>query len=215
MPIYKIGSGECNNYHFIEYVCKKKKLIILSTGMNSLKSIEPAVKIIRNISTLCTSSCPNIYPTPHKLVRLNAMLQLKQKFKDAIIGLSDHSETIYPCLGAISLGASIVEKHFVTSKKIKGPDISSSMDKNELKELIKASKIISESKSGEKKPLKEEAKTIAFAFASVAATRDLKKNEKFSKDNIFPIRPGNGFYKVKDYTNLIGLGDNLLKLALK
>ena len=79
------------------------------------------------------------------------------------------------------------------------------MDKNELKELIKASKIISESKSGEKKPLKEEAKTIAFAFASVAATRDLKKNEKFSKDNIFPIRPGNGFYKVKDYTNLIGL----------
>ncbi len=206
VPLYKIGSGECNNYHFVEYVCKKKKPIILSTGMNSLKSIEPAVKIIRKYKLpYALLHCTNIYPTPHKLVRLNAMLQLKQKFKDAIIGLSDHSETIYPCLGAISLGASIVEKHFVSSKKIKGPDISSSMDKDELKELIKASKIISQSKSGEKKPLKEEAKTIAFAFASVAATRDLKKDEKFSKENIFPIRPGNGFYKVKDYTNLIGL----------
>ena len=165
--------------------------------MNSLKSIEPAVKIIRKYKLpYALLHCTNIYPTPHKLVRLNAMLQLKQKFKDAIIGLSDHSETIYPCLGAISLGASIVEKHFVTSKKIKGPDISSSMDKNELKELIKASKIIS-NQNLEKKPLKEEAKTIAFAFASVAATRDLKKNEKFSKDNIFPIRPGMDFIKLK------------------
>ena len=79
------------------------------------------------------------------------------------------------------------------------------MDKDELKELIKGSKIIFESKLGEKKPLKEEAKTIAFAFASVAAIKDLKKDEKFSEKNIFPIRPGNGFFKVKDYSNLIGL----------
>jgi len=204
VPIYKIGSGECNNYPFVEYVCKKKKPILLSTGMNSIKTIEPAVKIIRKYKIpYALLHCTNIYPTPHKLVRLNAMLELKKKFKDAIIGLSDHTESIYTCLGAVALGASIVEKHYVNSKKIKGPDISSSMDQKELKELIRGSKIIFESKKGQKKPLKEEAKTIAFAFASVAATKNIKKNEKLSYENIFPIRPGNGYYKIKDYRKLL------------
>tara|TARA_Y100001958_G_C21225001_1_gene550419 strand:+ start:1027 stop:2070 length:1044 start_codon:yes stop_codon:yes gene_type:complete len=204
VPLYKIGSGECNNYPLIEYICKKKKPIILSTGMNSIKTITPAVKIIRKYKLpFALLHCTNIYPTPHKLIRLNAMLELKKVFKDAIIGLSDHSETIFPCLGAISMGASIVEKHFVHSKTIKGPDISSSMDKNELSDLIKASKIIFECKSGTKKPLKEESKTIAFAFASIAAIKDINKGEKFTINNIFPIRPGNGHYKVKDFSKLL------------
>ena len=77
------------------------------------------------------------------------------------------------------------------------------MDQKELKELIRGSKIIFESKKGQKKPLKEEAKTIAFAFASVAATKNIKKNEKLSYEYIFPIRPGNGYYKIKDYRKLL------------
>ena len=60
---------------------------------------------------------------------------LQNKFPDAVVGLSDHSETIYPCLGAIALGASIIEKHFTDTKKRKGPDISASMDKEEFKLL--------------------------------------------------------------------------------
>tara|TARA_B100000989_G_C19530190_1_gene469221 strand:- start:3641 stop:4684 length:1044 start_codon:yes stop_codon:yes gene_type:complete len=209
VPLYKIGSGECNNYPLIEYICKKKKPIILSTGMNSIKTIRPAVKIIRKYKLpFALLHCTNIYPTPHKLVRLDAMLELKKSFKDAIVGLSDHSETIFPCLGAISMGASIVEKHYIHSKMIKGPDISSSMDKNELKDLIKASKIIFESKGGNKKPLKEESKTIAFAFASIAALRNIKKGEKFTNLNIFPIRPGNGYFKVKDFSKLLKYSAN-------
>ncbi len=173
--------------------------------MNNLKTIEPAVKIIRKYKLpYALLHCTNVYPTPHKLVRLNAMLELKKKFKDAIIGLSDHSKTIYTALGAVSLGACIIEKHYVTSKKTKGPDVSSSMDYNELKELIKGSKIIYESKEGKKTPLKEEAKTIAFAFASVAAVKDIKKNDILNSENIFPIRPSSGFYKVKDYKKLLG-----------
>ena len=136
------------------------------------------------------------------------MLELKKKFNDAIIGLSDHSETIYTSLGAVSMGACVIEKHYVTTKKTKGPDVSSSMDFNELKELIKGSKIIYESKEGKKGPIKEEAKTIAFAFASVAAVKNIKKDEKLTSENIFPIRPSSGFYKVKDYKNLIGLRAN-------
>jgi N-acetylneuraminate synthase len=206
VPLYKIGSGECNNYPFVEYICKKKKPIILSTGMNNIRTIEPAVKIIRKHKIpYALLHCTNIYPTPHKLVRLNAMLELKKKFKDAVIGLSDHSETIYTALGAVAMGASIVEKHFITSKKTKGPDIPSSMDYYELKELIKGSKIIHESRNGKKTALKEEAKTIAFAFASIAAVKDIKKNEKLNYENIFPIRPSSGYYKVKDYKKLLGL----------
>ena len=70
--------------------------------------------------------------------------------------------------------------------------------------IITGSKIIYESLKGEKKPLKEEKKTIAFAFSSITATKNIKKNDKLNKNNIFPIRPGTGFFKVRDYKKLIG-----------
>ncbi len=205
VPAFKIGSGECNNYPLIEYICKHKKPIILSTGMNSIETIKPAVKIIRKYKNpFALLHCTNIYPTPPKLVRLEAMLEIKKNFKDAVIGLSDHTETIYTSLGAIAMGACIVEKHFIDSKKVKGPDVKASMDTSELKELIKGSKIIFQAKKGKKKQLKEEAKTVAFAFASVAAVKNISKGEKLTKNNIFPIRPGNGYFKIKDYNKLLG-----------
>lgn len=205
VPAFKIGSGECNNYPLVEYICKQKKPIILSTGMNSIKTIKPAVQIIRkNRIPYALLHCTNLYPTPPHLVRLEAMLEIKKHFKDAIIGLSDHTEDIYSSLGAVALGACIVEKHFTSSKKVKGPDIKASMDPKELKELIKGAKIIFLSKKGKKRALKQEKKTIAFAFASVTAVKDIKKNEKLTQSNIFTLRPANGFYKVIDYKKLLG-----------
>jgi N-acetylneuraminate synthase len=82
--------------------------------------------------------------------------------------------------------------------------MSASLDPLELRSLIEGSKTIFYAMKGEKKALKEEAKTIAFAFASVAAIKDIKKGEIFSTENIFPIRPGNGFFKVKDFKILLG-----------
>ena len=78
------------------------------------------------------------------------------------------------------------------------------MDTSELKQLIKGSNKIFESMGGKKKALKEEAKTIAFAFQSVVATKDILKGEKLSLSNIFLRRPGNGDYKVKDFIKIIG-----------
>jgi N-acetylneuraminate synthase len=205
VPLIKIGSGECNNYPLVEYICSKKKPIILSTGMNNIRSIQKSVNIIRKFKTpYALLHCTNIYPTPPKLVRLEAMLELKKKFKDSIIGLSDHTETIYTALGAISLGASIVEKHFTDNKKSSGPDMKASLDPTDLKNLIEGSHTIYSSMKGKKMALKEEKKTIAFAFASVASTRKIFKGEKLDANNIFPIRPGTGFYKIKDYKYLIG-----------
>ena len=78
IPLFKIGSGECNNYPLVEYICSKKKPIILSTGMNDIKSISRSVKIIRKHKIpYALLHCTNIYPTPPHLVRLEAMLELK------------------------------------------------------------------------------------------------------------------------------------------
>ena len=205
VPLFKIGSGECNNYPLVEYICKKKKPVIMSTGMNDIRSITPSVKLFRKYKIpFVLLHCTNIYPTDHSLVRLKAMSQIQKSFPDAIIGLSDHTEGIYTCLGAVSLGAKVIEKHFTDDKKSRGPDMSCSMDPNELTELIDGSKIIFEALEGKKAPLKEEKKTITFAFASVAATKKIKKNDILTTENIFPIRPGNGYFKIKDFKKLLG-----------
>ena len=205
VPAFKIGSGECNNYPLIKYICKFKKPIILSTGMNSIKSIRPSVDIINKAKIpLALLHCTNIYPTPAKLVRLDCINQLKKSFPNQVIGISDHTENNYTSLGAVALGARIIEKHFIDDKKIKGPDVICSMDPKELKELINGSKIIFEAGGGKKEPLPEERKTIAFAFASVVSTKKIKKGEKLSKSNIFVRRPGGGDYKIKDLIRLYG-----------
>lgn len=205
VPAFKIGSGECNNYPLIEYIAKLRKPIILSTGMNSINTIRPSVKIFRKYRVpYALLHCTNIYPTPTRLVRINCITLLKDNFPDAVIGLSDHTENIYTSVASIALGASIIEKHFTDSKKRQGPDISSSMDSVELKELIRATREVYLSRGNSKKSLQEEKKTINFAFASVAAIKDILKGEILNSKNIFPLRPNSGYFKVKDYIKLVG-----------
>ena len=111
--------------------------------MNSLKNIFQSTKIIKKYKTpYCLLHCVNIYPTPPNLLRLGAMQEMIKKFPNVPVGLSDHSEGISISLGATALGATIIEKHFTYSKKIKGPDISSSMDPDELKILLKGTEEI-------------------------------------------------------------------------
>ena len=205
VPAFKIGSGECNNYPLVEYIAKFKKPIILSTGMNSIDSIKPSVKIFRKYKIpYALLHCTNIYPTPTRLVRINCITLLKENFPDAVVGLSDHTENIYTSVASIALGVSIIEKHFTDSKNRKGPDISSSMDPSELKELIKATNEVYLSRGNIKKPIPEEKKTMDFAFASVAAIQDIFKGEILNSKNIFPLRPHSGHFKIKDYERLLG-----------
>lgn len=205
VPAFKIGSGECNNYHLVEYITKFKLPIIMSTGMNSIASIKKSVNIIcKKKIPLALLHCTNIYPTPSHLVRLDCIQEIKNNYPNCLVGLSDHTENIFTSLAAISLGARIIEKHFTDHKKRKGPDISSSMDTNELKMLIQGSKFIFEARGGKKVPLREEKKTIAFAFPSVVATKNLNIGEKLSKNNISLKRPGGGDFGIKDMINLYG-----------
>lgn len=202
---YKIGSGECNNYPLIEHIASFGKPVILSTGMNDITSIKPAVNILRKKKTpFALMHCVSMYPTPYDKVRLGALQELKKKFKDAVMGLSDHSIGIYTCLGSVALGASILEKHFISDKRWPGPDVAISMDPAELREMILGSKAIHQALGGEKRILKEEKPTIDFAYACVVSIKNIKKGEKLTKENIWVKRPGTGEIKAKDYKKILG-----------
>jgi N-acetylneuraminate synthase len=207
VPAYKIGSGECNNFPLVEYIAKKNKPIILSTGMNSMQTVIKSVNIIKkyNKNKLAILHCTNLYPTPVNLVRLECISQLQKKFKNEIIGLSDHTETNHTSFGAISFGARVIEKHFIDNKKIRsGPDISASADHYQLKDLIEGVKNIFSALRGKKKMINEEKITAKFAFASVVTRRNIIKGELLDKNNITLKRPGTGFFKPNDFKKILG-----------
>lgn len=214
VPAFKIGSGECNNYPLVKHIASFGKPIILSTGMNTIESIRPSVEIFRKARVpFALLHCTNIYPTPPELVRLGALKILQDAFPDAVIGLSDHTTSNYTCLGAVALGASILERHFTDRMDRLGPDISSSMNPNSLKSLIEGSKIIYEARGGEKVVLKEEASTMAFAFASVVAIEDIQKGELLTSNNIWVKRPSSGDFLANEYDALLGkvAANNIVK----
>tara|TARA_B100001248_G_C27390738_1_gene462243 strand:+ start:1354 stop:2406 length:1053 start_codon:yes stop_codon:yes gene_type:complete len=205
VPAFKIGSGECNNYPLIKFIAEQKKPVILSTGMNTIDSIGKSVEIFRkNNIQFALLHCTNVYPTPPELVRLNGMLELKKNFPDAVVGLSDHTITNYPSLGAIAMGASIIERHFTDSMKRSGPDISCSMDPTSLKNLLEGARILKKARGGFKGPVEAEKPTIDFAYASVVSIKEIKKGETFSMDNIWVKRPGNGEIMAEKFESIIG-----------
>jgi N-acetylneuraminate synthase len=205
IPAFKIGSGECNNYPLVKYIARFGKPVIISTGMNSIETVRPSVEILRKARVpFALLHCTNVYPTPPELVRLGAMIRLKEAFPDAVVGLSDHTTSNYTCLGAVALGGSIVERHFTDSMNRPGPDIACSMNPAALSTLIEGSKIIFAARGGEKVPVAAEAPTIAFAFASVVAIENISPGQVLSEKNIWVKRPSGGDFSVLDYEKLLG-----------
>ena len=201
---YKIGSGECNNYPLIKHIASFGKPIILSTGMNDIESVTRSVKILDNANVdYALLHVTSMYPTPHDKVRLGGLKQLKENFPKAVIGLSDHSFGNYTCFASIPLGASILEKHFTSSKNWEGPDIPISIVPQELDDLIKGSKAIHQSLGGIKSVLEEEKKTAEFAYASVVSIKEIKKGDFLTMENIWVKRPGTGEIKAIHYDTLI------------
>lgn len=205
VPAFKIGSGECNNYPLVDYIASFGKPVILSTGMNGIRSIKKTVSILKKrkikFAILHTT---NLYPTPAHLVRLNAILELKKYFPKTVIGLSDHTGDNYTSLAAVALGASIIEKHFIDKNFRKGPDIAASVDTKQMKDLILGVNTIKKALPGNIEPVIEEKKTANFAFASVVSNHELKPGDTLNKKNIWVRRPGTGDFKAEDYNLLIG-----------
>ena len=205
LPAFKIGSGECNTYPLIEHIAGFGKPVILSTGMNDLASIGRSVEILRRHGcAFALLHCTSVYPTPYDLVRLGALQELADAFPDAVVGLSDHSPSIYPCLGAVALGASIVERHFTSDKTWKGADIPVSMDPGELAALLEGCGALFQARGGAKGILGQEQPTIDFAYASVVTIAPIAAGEALTLDNIWVKRPGTGPIRAERFEDLLG-----------
>jgi N-acetylneuraminate synthase len=189
----------------LEHIASFGKPIILSTGMNTIESIRKAVAIFdKHKITYALLHTTNLYPTPNHLVRLGALAEIQNAFPGAVIGLSDHTLSNHACLGAVALGASILERHFTDHMNRSGPDIVCSMDEKACADLIEGSKIIAQQRGGHKGPAAEEQVTIDFAFATVCTIKPVSEGEIFSQENIWVKRPGKGGILAEEYNSILG-----------
>ena len=194
-PIYKIASFEITDIPLIKYVASKMKPIIISTGIASKEDIDLAIKTIRatgneNITILkCTSS----YPAPLNEANLIMLDQYKKDYKVAV-GLSDHTEGYIAPVVAVSLGASVIEKHFILNKEIGGPDSSFSLDFDEFNEMVdhirKAEKALG---SVSYNLTKKQIDGRGFS-RSLYIIKDVQAGEMITEENIKSIRPGFGLH---------------------
>lgn len=204
-PGYKIGSGECNNYPLIRHIAGFGKPVILSTGMNDLASIRPAVAILREAGVpFALTHCTSLYPTPYDRVRLGAMTELMAAFPGVPVGLSDHSLGNYACFAAAALGACILERHFTSDMAWPGPDVAISMDPAACADLVAGTRAIFQMRGGRKAILPEEQPTIDFAYASVVTIAPIAEGEALTQDNLWVKRPGTGEIKAVDYERVLG-----------
>ena len=132
------------------------------------------------------------------------MTEMHQAFPDKVFGLSDHTLNNNACLGAVALGASILERHFTDHMNRTGPDIVCSMDEQTTKELISNSAEMAQMRGGTKKPADEEQVTIDFAFATVCAIAPIQKGAVLTKENIWVKRPGTGKILAEHFDSLLG-----------
>ncbi len=201
---FKIGSGECNNIPLVEHIARKGEPIILSTGMNSLESISASMKVIRSLGCpVVLLHCVSAYPAPYEHMRLGAIQELEREF-GVPVGLSDHSLGIYVSLGAVALGACVLEKHFTLSRSWPGPDNPISIEARELAELVKGARAIWLARGGNKTVLPIEQPVIDFAYACVVTIKPVKAGERLSLDNVWVKRPGTGPLKAKDLSMVLG-----------
>ncbi|EKC1469984.1 N-acetylneuraminate synthase [Campylobacter upsaliensis] len=205
LPYFKIPSGEITNLPYLKAVAKCKKKVLLSTGMANLGEIEVALTILRKNGTrnITLLHCNTEYPTPFEDVNLNALKTLKEAFK-LEVGYSDHTEGIVASLGAVALGAVVIEKHFTLDKTMEGPDHRASLEFEELKALCKGIRELEKALgSGIKKASKSEAKNKIIARKSLVAKREIQKGEKFSEQNLTTKRPGSGISAMR-YEEYLG-----------
>ncbi len=205
IKVFKIPSGEITNLPYLQKVGGLKKKVIMSTGMAVMEEIDRALKALikagttkRNITLL---HCNTEYPTPFEDVNLLAMVAMKKRF-GVQVGYSDHTPGIEASVAAVALGAEVIEKHFTLDKKMKGPDHKASLEPKELAAMVAAIRNIEKSLgNGIKRPSPSEIGNRAIARKSIVASRDIKKGEALSEENITAKRPGTGldpmmWYKV-------------------
>lgn len=204
VPAYKIASFEINDIPLIKYTASKMKPMIISTGIATLAEIHDAVQACRDMgnNNIALLKCTSAYPVSLEDANLNSIRYLQDKF-ELPIGYSDHTLGITAPIVAVTLGAKIIEKHFILDKSIKSADAAFSLDKNELKLMVESIRE-TEKMLGVyelKLTLKQE-ESRHFA-RSLFVSKDIKKGEILTSENIKSVRPANGL-NPKYYDKVLG-----------
>ena len=195
VPAYKIASFEITDIPLIEYVASKGKPIILSTGIATLEDIELALDACKRMgnNNIALLKCTSSYPAPIEESNMAMIPDFKERF-DVVPGLSDHTLGSTVPIVATTLGARIIEKHFILDRSIGGPDASFSMNEEEFTEMIKA---VRETEKAvgvvSYEPTEKQIKGRAFS-RSLYVVQDIKKGEIISEKNVRSIRPGFGLH---------------------
>jgi len=192
---YKIASFEITDYELIRYTASKMKPIIISTGIATLEEIQDAVNICRSegneeiILLKCTSS----YPAPLEDANLNMIPDLAERF-GVISGFSDHTLGSIAPIAATTLGAKVIEKHFILDKSIGGADADFSMDREEFSDMVKAVRDTEKLLGRVDYSMSEKKKNSRRFSRSLYVSKDIKKGELFCEENIRSVRPGYGMH---------------------
>lgn len=194
VPAYKIGSGDITWTEIIQYISAKKKPIILATGASSMDDVDRAVSVVlRTNSKLILMQCNTNYTASienFKYIQLNVLRTLREMYPSIILGLSDHTPGNTTVLGAIALGARIVEKHFTDDNNREGPDHKFSMNPESWREMVDRSRELELSLGGGIKRVEDNEKdTVILQRRAIRVTKNLKAGTVFKEDFLTVLRP--------------------------
>jgi len=192
---YKIASFEITDYELVRYTASKQKPIIISTGIATIDEIQDVVDICKSVGNdnIILLKCTSEYPALFEEANLKTILNMKKTF-GVEVGFSDHTLGITACVVAVSLGAKIIEKHFILNKNINTADKEFSLDKQEFEELVKAIRDTEKLLGKVEYSLNEKRKKQRRFARSLYVSKDIKKGEIFTKENIKSVRPFYGLH---------------------
>ena len=194
VPLFKLPSGEITNWPFIEYVARKGKPLILSTGMSYLSEVDEAVRRIYLAGNrrLVVLHCVSNYPADPGDANLRAMHTLSTALQ-VPVGYSDHTPGLEVSLAAVALGACVIEKHFTLDKNIPGPDHQASLEPNELHALVSGIRTVERALgNGIKKPVESEADARKLVRRSLVAACDIPAQSSIRPGMLKALRPAQG-----------------------
>ncbi len=195
VPFIKIASMELNNPDFLKYIAKKGIPLVLSTGMGEMEEIRSAVKTIQDVGNhnLILLHCVSIYPAKEETICLNNILGLREQFADCPIGFSDHTEGDEVAIGAVALGAAVIEKHLTLDKSKIGMDNQMAMEPMQLKELVRKCHLMQKSLGTKDRTLlPEEYEQRKNMRRSIVSARPIAKGTVLSREDFVFKRPGTG-----------------------
>lgn len=204
VPAYKIASFEITDIPLIEYVASKNKPVIISTGIATLAEIEEAISACRRMGNeqIILLKCTSSYPAKIEDANLLTMKNMKETFS-VYVGLSDHTLGTTVPITAVAMGARVIEKHLILDKSLGGPpDASFSLDKNEFEQMVNSVRDAELALGKVNYELTETKKKNRNLSRSLFVVKDIKKGDKFTKENVKSIRPGYGI-SPKYYENIL------------